>query len=280
MAGPQSTQRGLMYDHTDLRGPWQRTGRPVVFHHGIGTNREIWSRWLPIVAPQHECIRFDLRGYGGSVVPSTDHRWSIDELVDDVMAIAATADAPKVHLVGESLGGTVVLAAAIRHPDKVASVTISNAAYKGMGIGHVAGWRDEIRRSGMKAWSAGMMEKRFAPDIPRDAALAWFASEQDKAKEHVTIGLGEMLAASDLTAELPKLKAPLLILMPDSSPFVPARMGLELAEMVPGAELAVFPGVRHGLPFSHAVTCARRLRSFLAKVEAGEAGRARFATSG
>lgn len=278
MAGQHAASRGLSFETTDLRAPWAAPTRPVVFHHGIGTNRAIWSRWLPIVGTDRLCVRFDLRGYGQSAIPPLDHTWTMDELVDDLMAVASEAGPGPVHLVGESLGGTVVLAAAIRHPDRVASVSISNAAYKGMGIGHVAGWRAEIRAAGMRAWSRGMMDKRFAPDIPRDAALAWFEAEQDTAREHVTVGLGEMLAAADLTAEVGKLKVPLLIMMPDSSPFVPARMGLELAEMVPDAELAVFPGVRHGLPFSHALQCARRLKAFLERVEAGRTGQARFAT--
>jgi 3-oxoadipate enol-lactonase len=65
-----------------------------------------------------------------------------------------------------------------------------------------------------------------------------------------------------------------LILMPDRSPFVTARMGVDLLEHVPQAELAMFPGVRHGLPFSHAAECSTRLASFLDRAERGETGRA------
>ena len=105
---------------------------------------------------------------------------------------------------------------------------------------------------------------------------SWFEGEQDKSAEHVTVGLGEMLAAADLTAELPKLKCPLLILMPDRSPFVPARLAVELMEAVPQAELAMFPGARHGLPFSHAAECAGRTATFIERAERGDTGRARL----
>ena len=92
---------------------------------------------------------------------------------------------------------------------------------------------------------------------------------QDLSPAHVTVGLGELLAATDLGPDLSAIVAPMLILMPDRSPFVTARMGVELAEAVPHAELAVIPGTRHGLPFSHGRECGSRLADLLERVEAG-----------
>ena len=271
--------RGLACVITDFRAPWAKAplaqaAAPVVFNHGIGTSRDIWAGWLPALAGQSVCVRFDLRGYGQSPVPPLNHRWSLNELVDDLMDVASQAGPGPVHLVGESLGGTVVLAAAARHPGRVASATVSNTAFKGAGIQYVAGWRDEFHRNGVKPWSQDMMLKRFVPGVLDDAQHAWFSAEQDKAPEHVTVGYGELLAGTDLTAELANIRAPLLILMPDRSPFVTARMGVELAEHVRHAELAMFPGVRHGLPFSHAAECSARLAEFLVRAERGDTGRA------
>ncbi len=270
-------ESGIAWSQTDLRPPWIRAGKPVVFNHGIGTNHDIWAAWLPTIAARRPVTRFDLRGYGQSVVPPAGHTWSMDELVADLIGVVEKAGGGPAHLVGESLGGTVVLAAAIRHPDKIASATVSNTAFRGMGIQYVKGWRDEFRRQGVKAWSRGMMERRFAPGALDEAQRSWFESEQDKSPEHVTVGLGEMLAAADLSKDLSKLKAPLLILMPDRSPFVPAAMATELLSLIPHAELAIFPGVRHGLPFSHAAECSARLAEFLDRVERGATGRAHLA---
>jgi pimeloyl-ACP methyl ester carboxylesterase len=200
----------------------------------------------------------------------------MDEMIADLMEVAALAGPGPVHLVGESLGGTVALLTAIRHPDRVASTTVSNTAHKGAGIQHIKTWRDELRKAGVRAWSRTMMERRFVQGALNEAQRSWFEAEQDKSPEHVTVGLGEMLAAADLTPELAMLKCPLLILMPDRSPFVPARMATELAELVPQAELAMFPGVRHGLPFSHAGECATRTAAFIERAERGDTGRARL----
>ncbi len=270
------SNRGLGYTKVDIRPPWVMEASSVVFHHGIGTNRDIWAGWLPTIAAERACLTFDFRGYGQSDMLAVDHAFNLDDLVADLMEMAAAASPKPIHLVGESFGGTVVLAAAARHPDRVASATVSNTAFKGMGIQHVGGWRAAFRQSGVTSWSRDMMLKRFVPGVLGEAQQAWFQAQQDKSPEHVTVGYGELLAATDLTSELARIKCPLLILMPDRSPFVTARMGVELAEHVPHAELVVFPGVRHGLPFSHAQVCSRRLAEFLGRAERGATGKARL----
>ena len=268
MPNPQLTASGLAYETLDLTPPWAKGGRPVVFHHGIGTNRQIWTDWLPAVLTRHPILRFDTRGYGASAVPPVDHKWHLEASLADLMEMVALVGPGPVHLVGESLGGTVVLMAAIRHPERVASATVSNTAYRGAGIAEVGGWREAFARQGVEAWSREMMAKRFVPGALDEARQAWFHSVQAKSPAHVTAGLGEMLAAADLGPELHKLEAPLLILMPDRSPFVTAPMGVELARLVPHAELAMIPGTRHGLPFSHGAECGQRLARHLDRVEA------------
>lgn len=262
------TKRNLFATSIDLRPPWARDGKPVVFHHGIGTNQEIWADWLPVIAPRHACHRFDFRGFGRSAVPDTSHKWTLDEFIDDLMEVAGLAGSDQVHLVGESMGGTVALAAALRQPRKFASVTISNAAYKGSAIGRLPGWHEEIARDGMAAWAERMMGFRFAPAALDAARHRWFAAEQAKAKAHVILGIGDLLAGVDLSDALPTLRIPLLILMPDGSPFVSVQQAVDIKARVPDAELAVFPGTRHGLPFSHGHACAERLLAFLKRVEA------------
>lgn len=276
MTGRHITERGLAYATMDLRPPWRTTGQPVVFHHGIGTNRDIWCDWLPEVAAQHPIVRFDFRGFGASAIPPADHIWTMRELIDDLLEVADIAGPEPVHVVGESMGGTIALAAAIEHPQRFASVTISNAGYKGQGIGRLPGWRAEIEKHGIPTWAERMMSLRFAPGCSDATRLAWFAAEQARAKPHVVLGLGDVLARVDLTGQAPSLKSPLLILAPDSSPFVPVGQASELVELIPHAELNVFAGVRHGLPFSHAVESSRIMCDFLARVERGEAGRARL----
>jgi len=267
------TARGLHYEVTDLRAPWLRerqTGRPVVLHHGVGASLGIFAEWMPIVAARHPVARFDMRGFGLSAVPPESHAWSMTELIADLLEVAEAAfGAEPVHAMGESIGGTIALAAGLRHPSRFASVAMSNAAIMGGQIGYAPGWRAEIARIGIEGWSERLMEMRFAPGAVPAQALAWFGTGQARSPAHVVVGLGELLVGMDLTAELPDCKLPLLLMMPDRSPFVSLAQASALAELVPQAEIAVFPGARHGLPLSHAKEAAGTLLAFLGRVEAG-----------
>lgn len=259
-----STPDGIHYIAHDLRPPWHTDGLPVVFNHGIGTNLDIWADWVPVIAARHPVVRFDMRGFGRSVVPPMDHVWSMDEMIGDLWGVADAAGVERMHLVGESFGGTIVLAAAAQRPERVASVSISNASYKGAGIGQIQYWRDQFAQG---TWGGRMMENRFVPGVGDPAALAWFASEQAKAQPHVAIGLAGILATSDLTNAIAALDVPISIVLPDSSPFVPVAHGAELHRIARKARLRVVPGVRHGLPFVHARREAEALLATLSEYE-------------
>ncbi len=262
------TPSGLHFTQADLRAPWRPGGLPVVFHHGIGTDHAIWSDWLPAVASRHPTLRFDMRGFGASAVPAPGHAWSMAEMTADLWAVIDHAGlAGPVHLVGESIGGTIVLAAAIGAPHRVASVTVSNGSYKGAGIGELPRWRAQLEEGGIETWGRLMMHNRFAPGALGAGEWAWFAARQDRTPPHVALGLGELLARADLTDALPGLPCPLNVVLPDRSPFVPVRHGAEMLELAPNARLRVVPGVRHGLPFSHARTEAEHLVHFLDETE-------------
>jgi pimeloyl-ACP methyl ester carboxylesterase len=185
-------------------------------------------------------------------------------MLRDLWGVADAAGAERIHLVGESFGGTIVLAAAAQRPERVVSVSISNASYKGAGIGQIQYWRDQFAQG---VWGERMMENRFVPGMGDPAALAWFAGEQAKTRPHVAIGLAGILATSDLTDAIAALDVPISIVLPDSSPFVPVEHGAELHRIAQRSRLRVVPGVRHGLPFVHARQEAEALLAALSDYE-------------
>ena len=262
------TARGLNYVTHDLRSPWRTSGLPVVFNHDIGTNLGIWSEWVPVVAARHPMVRFDLRGFGGSPVPPVGHKWTFDELVDDLLEVAATTGAGKVHVVGESIGGTIALVAALKAPERFASVAVSNASHRGPGITNIEGWRKTYENQGNAAWNAGMMTSRFYPGAADPAALAWFSNVQEHSDRHAVLALAALLAGADLSEALRSFKVPLSITLPDSSPFIAPSHGAEMHALVPDSRLRIVPHSKHGLPFSHARGEAEALVAFLAEIEA------------
>ncbi len=265
----RAAQGALYYDVVDQVAPWQTAGEPILFHHGIGASAELWAGWQPALADRYRLVAFDMRGYGRSHVPPEDFRWSLDLLVDDLFAVADAAGLKRFHLVGESIGGTVALAAALARPARIATLTVSNGAHLGASIQRVEAWRRQLDEGGVKRWSDAFMADRFHDDALSPERRAWFAAQQEKwPRESILNALG-VLVGTDLTARLGEIRCPALLLHPDGSPFIPVPVMAELHRHLPNAELNVIGRSRHGLPYSHADRCAMLLRAFLDSRETG-----------
>lgn len=121
----QFTRDGLLFDVADS-GPQSPTASelPVVLLHGFPERASCWEgvtsllneRGLRTVAP-------DQRGYSRGARPRPIRAYRMDELVDDVIALADALDAPRFHLVGHDWGASVAYLVAARHPDRVATLT-------------------------------------------------------------------------------------------------------------------------------------------------------------
>jgi len=253
----------LSYDVIDLTPPWIAAPDTILFHHGVGASMGCWAGWLPALAGRYRIVRFDMRGHGGSPVP-VNFEWSLDGMVDDLLAVADAAGAVRFHLVGESIGGTVALACAARSGGRLRSLIVCNGAHFGGSIRNVESWRGIIERDGMAGWSAHMMEQRFVEGGLDAARAAWFEAQQAAAEPGAILDALAVLTGVDLAPELGEIAASTLILHPDSSPFIPVEVMADLHRRIAGARLRVFPQARHGLPFSHDCECAAAVRDFLA----------------
>ena len=83
----------------------------------------------------------------------------MSELVEDLLEVGEVAFGTEpIHVMGESIGGTIALAASLRHPERFSAVAMSNAAINGGHIGYAPGWRSEVARIGIDGWSKRLME--------------------------------------------------------------------------------------------------------------------------
>ena len=253
----------LHYEIIDVTAPWAADAPLIVFHHGVGATADIWAEWLPVLVDRYRIARFDTLGFGRSAVPGPGFAWSLDGLADDVLAVARAAGADRFHLVGESLGGTVALHLASRHPEIVRTVTVSNASHRGGSIQRAGEWRAFIGARGMAAWGEMMTPLRLDRAHVPEAKYRWFERVQSEAPADSVLDLADLLIGTDLASELGAIRAPALLLAPDQSPFVPLAVMEDMHARIPGSELQVFPGARHGLPCSHGEACGRALRGFL-----------------
>lgn len=101
-------------------------GPAVLMIHGLAANLAFWSlRIAPLLAGEFQVTTYDLRGHGYSDMPHEGYNAS--DLADDLGALIDHLDLPSVHLVGHSFGGDVLLEYAVRHPERVQTVTLADA---------------------------------------------------------------------------------------------------------------------------------------------------------
>jgi pimeloyl-ACP methyl ester carboxylesterase len=256
-------QGSLHYEIVDQVAPARVPREAILFHHGIGASAGLWAAWFPALADAHRLVSFDMRGYGRSHIPAADFAWSLEQMVDDLFAVADGAGLQRFHLVGESIGGTVALAAALARPQRIATLTVSNGAHLGASIQRAELWRRQLDEGGSKGWSDIFLRDRFHDDALSADQRAWFAAQQEKWPRESILNALRVLIGTDLSARLKDIAQPTLLLHPDGSPFIPVPVMAELHRLLPDAELNVIGHSRHGLPYSHATVCASLLRAFL-----------------
>jgi pimeloyl-ACP methyl ester carboxylesterase len=256
-------QGSLHFEIVDRVAPSRVPREAILFHHGIGASAGLWAAWFPALADAHRLVSFDMRGYGRSHIPAADFAWSLEQMVDDLFAVADGAGLQRFHLVGESIGGTVALAAALARPQRIATLTVSNGAHLGASIQRADAWRRQLDDGGVKAWSDAFLRDRFHDDALSADQRAWFAAQQEKWPRESILNALRVLIGTDLSPRLKDIAQPTLLLHPDGSPFIPVPVMAELHRLLPDAELNVIGHSRHGLPYSHATVCASLLRAFL-----------------
>ena len=102
-------------------------GPPVLFVHGNVASSRFFEETLATLPSHYRGLAPDLRGFGRSEPKPVDATRGLRDLSDDLYDLMNTlgyARDRKVHLVGWSLGGGVVMRYAIDHPEEVASLTL------------------------------------------------------------------------------------------------------------------------------------------------------------
>jgi pimeloyl-ACP methyl ester carboxylesterase len=98
-------------------------GLPVVFVHSLAGNTTQWAAQLTPLRAARRAVALDLRGHGRSDPPS-DGDYAVSSLAADVTAVADALGLERFVLVGHSMGGTVTIACAAAHADRVAGLLL------------------------------------------------------------------------------------------------------------------------------------------------------------
>ncbi|MGW4892623.1 alpha/beta fold hydrolase [Kitasatospora sp. NPDC004240] len=229
-------------------------GPGLVLVHGTGADGPgNWGSLIEAVGDRFTVVAPDLSGSGATVDDGGPIR--VEGLVGQVLAAAEDAGLTEFHVVGHSLGAVVALAVAATRPERVRSV-IAHAPWARTDA-HLAFQFDLWTRlldQDPELLARLLQLTAVSEDTRRSRDAADFAA--------ATEGFAGLLAAAgegfarqaradaevDLTALLPRVTAPTVILSGTDDRIVPPYHQREVARLVPGAELVDLPG-GHALPF-------------------------------
>jgi pimeloyl-ACP methyl ester carboxylesterase len=237
-----------------------------VLVHGLGgTSGGIWRHLAPDLAGDFTVVTFDLRGTGGSA--RTAGRYSLDDFVGDLRAVVASAGLEQPALVGHSLGGSIVLAYAARHPEEVAAlVAIAGPVLlPEQGRQAMRDRAETVESSGMAAVAETVATNGMAPAFrkrrPEDLrAFVELLEANDPAAYAATC---RVLAELDLRPELERIVAPVLLIAGERDGVTPPAALAEIERALRNVRRVEVADTAHMLPWERPDVLAREVRSFL-----------------
>ncbi|WBU64197.1 3-oxoadipate enol-lactonase [Paracoccus aerodenitrificans] len=250
---------GIHYaDH----GP--ENGKAVVFSNSLGTDLRLWDALLPHLPEGLRLVRYDKRGHGLS--EETQGPYSIEQLADDAAGLIDGLGLKDVVFVGLSIGGLIGQGLALRRPDLLKALVISNSAAK---IGTDKMWNDRvaaIREGGLEVIAAPTMERWFSPDFRATPELAVWQRMLERQPMQGYIACCQAIAAADLRRDVEGLDLPVQMIAGSLDGSTPPELVKATGDLMPGAAYAEIDGAGH-LPCVEAASrYADILNGFLKEV--------------
>jgi pimeloyl-ACP methyl ester carboxylesterase len=241
-AGTVAAADGTLIHFTD-----QGQGSPaLVFIHGWSCDAGYWDAQVKHFAPAHRVVAIDLAGHGASGVERT--AYTMEAFGGDVAAVLQKLDLKGAILIGHSMGGAVIVEAALAAPERVAGL---------IGIDNFQNVNLKFPPQAVDGFLAPF-EADFTPNVtawvlrmfPANADSALAAGiAADMASAPPKVGLSAMRAllgwyfGGRAPERLPLLKVPLMCVNADLQP----TQVEAIKALVPGYQLRVLPGRGHFL---------------------------------
>lgn len=240
-------------------------GVPLVLVHGGESDRTQFATLRTRLGPGIRAISYDQRDSGITVNPPVPYTLSV--LADDLVALLDALGLERAHLLGTSFGGAVAQHAALRHPERVASLvlvaTTPSYAMGGEAVDELLSMSHEERRDSVADFF-------FTPEgqagaHTRPARTLTRRTPEQSARRHGVARQHEILD------RLGEIAARTLIVHGTADRLAPYAGAVLMEERIPDAELRSIDGGRHAIAVEFADVIARWVREFLGATNATHA---------
>jgi len=226
----------------------QPTGPTIVLVHGFPLSHEMWTHQIEALKNVYRVVAFDLRGQGRS--EGGDGQFTLEFLVDDLVALLDHLKINRPVLCGLSMGGYVSLRAVERNTQRVSGLilcdTKSEADPNETKLARGASIR-AIKRDGVEAFAETFLKGALSPTSFKDRHVVETAAKI--IRQNQALGLcGTLLALAgrtDTTSSLSKIEVPTLILVGEQDMLTPPEHSRRMQSLIQNSELHVIPKAGH-----------------------------------
>lgn len=248
-------------------------GRPIIFAHGLTSNRTRSLRQLEPLRSDFRIVVFDQRGHADSSAVTDPALYTVERMAGDIGAVMDAAGIRRAIVGGESLGAATALKFALAHPARVESLVLAAPALgdePNPGRQMLKDMAEAIRRQGIRQFAESALKDLLAGGAPAEFADQWaqvLRSHQQASLAVACEAISDWVIVQSM-AELRSLIMPALIIAYENDLIHPAALARRMQQAIPDCKLVLKPSFNAYVGDGQLV--ARQCREFLATGGIGE----------
>lgn len=246
----------------------QGQGQAILFIHGFPLSHAMWAPQIEAFKANYRIIAPDLRGFGGSTF--TAGTVSMRQFAEDMLAVLDHLGISEpVILCGLSMGGYIAWQFVENSPDRLNGLILCDTKAAPDSEEAATGRHklaESVLKNGAGVVAQSMPEKLFAKKtltdrvgIVNDCKQMMLAAPP----EGIAAALRGMAERPDMSALLPKIKVPTLVIVGEEDQITTAQEMSRMASAIPGATFLKVPGAGHMAPLEQPGPVNEAIKSLL-----------------
>jgi pimeloyl-ACP methyl ester carboxylesterase len=255
----------LTAGHGALKAVRTGQGRDIVVLHSLLADRHAFDPVLPALAANHRVTLINLPGFHGSQAPMLPLMDAYVACIEDgFQEFKVAKDAV---LIGNGFGGTVALAFALAHPERISKLVLSDAAasFPDEGRQAFAVMAEKVAEGGLGSVAEIAARRVYSP--------AYLAAHPEKIAERQEVLLKidpkafqaacRILQEIDLLPLLHHLQVPTLVVCGEFDQATPPALNKQIVAKVAGSRYVELPGCGHCPPLEQPEQFIAAIKEFV-----------------
>lgn len=240
-------------------------GTPIVFLHGVGSDKSVWAPQLDHFGTRRRAIAFDYPGYGDSD-PAAEGT-SRDDYAAAILAGMDSLGIDQAHVCGLSLGGVIAIAIHSAAPGRCASLILADT-FASHPEGRAIYDRSIAASHDLEALARARVDVLIAQ--PADPAVRSEVVETMSRIDQRAYRTGaEAVWLAEQQDRARAIDVPALVLCGAEDKVTPPALSIELAALIPSARLEIIAGAGHLSNLEKPDDFNRVVEAFLSQAEQG-----------